>query len=177
MRVTGGRYKGRRIECPPGIIRPTMDKMREALFSILGSVEGLSVLDLFSGSGSVGIEAASRGAREVVIVEKDAGKRAIIKRNISVVEESIALRTMPVERFILRAARPFAVIFCDPPYAYEHKEDLLLRIGESALCDEHSTVAIHHPAKEELAAEVGPLRRTDSRKYGNARLSFYRRDA
>lgn len=152
-----------------------MDKMREALFSILGPVEGLSVLDLFSGSGSVGIEAASRGAGEVELVERDGGKRETIRKNLSLVESSVTLRTMPVERYVQRASRPFHVIFCDPPYAYKHKADLLARIGRSRLCSDDSVVVIHHPGSEELPMRIGPLLRSDIRRYGNARLSFYRR--
>ena len=63
MRITGGRYNGRTVKCPKGIIRPAMDRMRESMFSILGPMDGLSYLDLFSGSGSVGLEAASREGR------------------------------------------------------------------------------------------------------------------
>ena len=70
MRVTGGRYRGRTVKCPKGVIRPAMDRMRESLFNILGNISGESFLDLFSGSGVVGIEAASRGAEPVVLVEK-----------------------------------------------------------------------------------------------------------
>jgi 16S rRNA (guanine966-N2)-methyltransferase len=71
MRITGGQYRGRVVKCPPGVIRPAMDRMRESLFSILGSLEGMSFLDMFSGSGVVGLEAASRGAKPVHVVEKD----------------------------------------------------------------------------------------------------------
>ena len=65
MRITGGLYRGRGIKCPPGVIRPAMDRMRESLFAVLGNITGCSFLDLFSGSGIVGIEAASRGAASV----------------------------------------------------------------------------------------------------------------
>ena len=82
MRITGGIYRGRRIVCPPGIIRPAMDMMRESLFSILGPLEGMSFLDLFSGSGCVGIEAASRGASLVHLVEKDRQKREIGRAHV-----------------------------------------------------------------------------------------------
>jgi 16S rRNA (guanine(966)-N(2))-methyltransferase RsmD len=174
MRVTGGRYKGRHLECPPGVIRPAMDKMREALFSILGSVEGHSFLDLFSGSGAVGIDAASRGAWPVVLVERDRGKRPVILKNLALVESEILLRTMPVERYVQRATEPFDLIYCDPPYAYKHKSDLLARIGASPLCAAHTIVAMHHSAKEELPDRSGALELAESRRYGNARLSFLR---
>ncbi len=75
MRVTGGMYRGRRIDCPPGDIRPAMDRMRVSLFAVLGDLSGTSFLDLFSGSGVIGVEAASRGAAPVVLVERDARYR------------------------------------------------------------------------------------------------------
>ena len=85
MRITGGLYRGRTILCPPGEIRPAMDRMRESLFSILGDISQAPFLDLFSGSGLVGIEAASRGAQPVHLVELDAGKKATILKNIQFV--------------------------------------------------------------------------------------------
>ena len=100
MRVTGGIYGGRQVKCPKGVIRPSMDRMRESVFSILGNMEGLSFLDMFSGSGIIGIEAASRGAEPVVLVEKDFIKKNVIKENIAFVESDIQLRLMSVERYI-----------------------------------------------------------------------------
>ncbi len=110
MRVTGGEYGGRRINVPPGEIRPAMDRMRESVFSILGSAlgsfEGLGVLDLFSGSGSMALEALSRGARYAVLVERDRGKAKVVRQNFSYVEaERWKLVIAPVERYIKRAGR------------------------------------------------------------------------
>ena len=87
MRITGGKYCRRNVVCPPGVIRPAMDRMRESLFSILGDLTGCSFLDLFSGSGCVAIEAASRGASQIHLVEMDRGKKATIEKNLSFVEE------------------------------------------------------------------------------------------
>ena len=85
MRITGGKYCRRNVACPPGVIRPAMDRMRESLFSILGDLSGLSFLDLFSGSGCVAIEAASRGASPIHLVEMDRGKKETIEKNLSFV--------------------------------------------------------------------------------------------
>jgi 16S rRNA G966 N2-methylase RsmD len=114
MRVTGGEYGGRRIDVPPGEIRPAMDRMRESVFSILGSalgsLRGTTVLDLFSGSGSMALEALSRGARSAVLVERDRGKANVVRQNLSYVEpERWKLVIAPVERYLKRAggaARP-----------------------------------------------------------------------
>ena len=84
MRITGGVLRGRKIDCPVGIIRPAMDKMKESVFSILGDIEEHSFLDLFSGSGSIALEASSRGANPVVLVEKDKIKFNTIKKNIQI---------------------------------------------------------------------------------------------
>jgi 16S rRNA G966 N2-methylase RsmD len=109
MRVTGGEYGGRRIAVPSGEIRPAMDRMRESLFSILtsayGTLEGLSVLDLFSGSGSMALEALSRGARSAVLVERDRGKAAVIRENLAHIEPARwKLVIAPAERYVKRAA-------------------------------------------------------------------------
>lgn len=108
MRVTGGEYGGRRIAVPPGEIRPAMDRMRESLFSILtsgyGTLEGLTVLDLFSGSGSMALEALSRGARSAVLVERDRGKAAVIRANLAHVQAARwRLVIAPAERYVKRA--------------------------------------------------------------------------
>ena len=107
MRITGGRYSGRRITCPPGVIRPAMDRMRESVFAILGPLDGVSFLDLFSGSGVVGIEAASRGASRVVLVERDRKKRSAMEENARIVWDEagdapveLSIRSMPAERVL-----------------------------------------------------------------------------
>src|SRR5690606_22997869 len=100
MRITGGTHRGRLLECPPGIIRPAMDRMRESVFSILGPLAGLSFCDIFSGSGIIALEAASRGAFPVVSVEGDRGKRRILEKNAGIVPGVVDVSIMPAERFI-----------------------------------------------------------------------------
>ncbi len=125
MRVTGGIYRGRQVQCPPGDIRPSMDRMRQSLFQILGDLSGCAFLDLFSGSGIIAIEAASRGAGPVVLVEKDPRKRATCSQNVSFVEAPVEVLTMPAERFLARDARTFDYVFLDPPFAFAGKEGVL----------------------------------------------------
>lgn len=105
MRVTGGLYRGHTILCPPGVIRPSMDRVRQSLFSILGNIEGISFLNLFSGSGVIGIEAASRGAAPVLLVEKEPRKKPTVLKNIAFVESHIDLVVDPVERFLKTSQR------------------------------------------------------------------------
>jgi 16S rRNA (guanine966-N2)-methyltransferase len=97
MRITGGNYRGRILECPHGELelRPSMDRMRESVFAVLGGLEGLSFLDLFAGTGAIGLEAASRGAYPVVCVEKDRKKRETLIRNLNISERRIECKILP----------------------------------------------------------------------------------
>ncbi len=175
MRVTGGAYGGRSILCPPGVIRPSMDRMRQSLFSILGDMEGLSFLDLFSGSGVIGVEAASRGASPVLLVEKDPRKRATILKNISFVESAIDLVTSPVERFLRSDGRQWDLIFLDPPFDYPSKAAVL----DDACAPRHlageGLAIIHLHTAERLETERPGLELADRRAYGQSLLLFFRR--
>ena len=111
MRITGGVLRGRIIKCPDGIIRPAMDRMRESVFSILGDLSGKSFLDLFSGSGTIAIEAVSRGASQVELCEKDKIKVNTVLENVSITEKDVGVKIkchfMPVEYFIKRCKSSF----------------------------------------------------------------------
>ncbi len=122
MRIVAGRAKGRRLAPPAGATRPTSDRVREALFSSVGAalpLEGARVLDLFAGTGAVGLEAASRGAARVVLVESDRRALAVVRRNVATVAlPGVEVVASPVTRFLDRQqAEPFDVVFADPPYA------------------------------------------------------------
>ncbi|MCF7927560.1 MAG: 16S rRNA (guanine(966)-N(2))-methyltransferase RsmD [Spirochaetales bacterium] len=173
MRITGGSYLNRRITCPPGIIRPAMDRMRESAFSILGDLYGLSFLDLFSGSGIIGFEAASRGASPVVLVEGDRKKRQTILANIRQLEAPARLVLKPAERYLSNPDGTFDLVFLDPPFNYPNKEKLLEKVGSSGCCTEAGTVMIHYPRENELPETIGPLSRFDERQYGRSMLAFY----
>ncbi|MCQ2604573.1 MAG: 16S rRNA (guanine(966)-N(2))-methyltransferase RsmD [Spirochaetia bacterium] len=176
MRVTGGIYSGRTVRCPKGVIRPSMDRMRESVFSILGNIEGLSFLDLFSGSGIIGIEAASRGASPVVLVEKDFIKKNVIRENYSFVESDISLRLMSVERYIqLAEPKSFNLIFLDPPFPRQEKKKLIDKIGEKQILRDGGILMIHYPAEDELdRVEFEHFRLIDKRKYGRSIVLFFR---
>ncbi len=176
MRITGGIYRGRRILCPPGVIRPAMDRMRESLFSILGSLEGECFLDLFSGSGLVGIEAASRGAGIVDLVEMDRKKKDTIKRNISFVESQINLYMMSAQSFMRRTSRTYGIIYADPPFPMGKKEKLVLQAQECSILKQEGMFIIHHPAEEQWDERIGRLRCIDVRTYGRSVLRFFRYD-
>ena len=176
MRITGGKYRGRTVACPPGIIRPAMDMMRESLFSILGNLEGFSWLDLFTGSGCVGIEAASRGASPVHLVEKDRIKKATIEKNISMVETEIQLFMADVNRFIPTAKRQYDIVYADPPFPMEGKMALAEAVDKVKLLPSGGLFIIHYPAEEknQWSERIGNLLCYDERKYGRSILRFYR---
>lgn len=151
-----------------------MDMMRESVFSILGSLQGGSFLDLFSGSGIIGLEAASRGAAPVCCVERDRAKFPQLLKNVSLSEERIECHCLPVERFILRNKDQWSYIFCDPPFPYQFKPKLVEMIGERGLLADNGILIIHYPDKEAMPAVAAGLIMTDERKYGRSTVRFYR---
>ena len=191
MRITGGKYLNRTIlfpkSGPGGDIRPSMDRMRQSVFNILGDLTGRSFLDLFAGSGIIGLEAASRGAAPVILVEKDKRKRETILKNMAWVETDIKLYSVPVESYIARCSagdddknsRVFDVIFLDPPFGYGYKEDLVGRVASGRLLTEHGLLIIHHPKQEAWPTAIGKpgecmLSKTDERHYGQSVVDMYK---
>ncbi len=175
MRITGGKYTNRKIKCPPGIIRPAMDRMRESMFSILGDLTGLSFLDLFSGSGIVGIEAASRKAEKVILVEKDRRKKNVILNNISFVETKINLLLYPVKYYIKSCKETFDIIYLDPPFNMKNKMDYISLIAKKNLLKSKGIIFIHIPKEDEYKEGIESFSIYDIRKYGGSILLFYRR--
>lgn len=122
MRIIAGEWRGRTIEAPPGsVTRPTADRVRETLFSMLvsrlGSFEGLRVADLFAGSGALGLEALSRGAAHATFVEANAMAAAAIRRNLEALSAGARAHVMIGSALLLPKAEPFDLILADPPYA------------------------------------------------------------
>src|ERR671939_956986 len=122
MRVIAGIYRGRRLKVPPGVrTRPTADRVREALFSILGDVEDARVADLFAGSGALGIEALSRGAATATFVERDAGAVGVLRFNLAAlgIVEDVEVFEWDALRWLetVAGSLEFDVVFLDPPYS------------------------------------------------------------
>ena len=175
MRVIGGIYGGRKVKCPPGEIRPSMDSRRESLFSILGNLEGQSFLDLFAGSGVVGIEAASRGAEPVLLIEKDRGKKNVVLENLTIVNTDISLWIMDVRRYIDTAKQKWDLIYADPPFPFTGRKEIILKIDKQNILAENGIIIMHHPSSDTWEKTVGNLECFDVRKYGGSILSFFRR--
>ena len=173
MRITGGVLRGRQVKVPAGLIRPAMDKMRESIFSILGDVSGISFLDIFSGSGILALEAASRGAADIEAVEMDPLKRKTLLANVKISPVRINCRFMPAELYVKRAKRHFDIIFCDPPFPYRYKWELLQAIAASPLVKEGSRLLLHHPREDFEGKSWGNFVLEDTREYGRSTVFFF----
>ncbi|AEJ19577.1 RsmD family RNA methyltransferase [Gracilinema caldarium] len=174
MRITGGQLCGRRVEVPDGVIRPAMDRMRESVFAILGDLTGKSFLDIFSGSGIIALEAASRGANPVDAVEMDPLKRKTLIKNVSISPVKINCHFMSAELFVKRAKKPFDYIFCDPPFPYRFKQQLAASISQSKLVIDGSVVLLHRPREDQFPTTLEQLHLIDRREYGRSIVDFYR---
>lgn len=177
MRVISGSAKGHRLTAPKGSrIRPALDQVKEAIFNILYDVEGLRVLDLFAGTGSIGIEALSRGAAEAVFVEEWGKAVEHIHKNLEHTKLSARSRVMrqSVAKAIPLLARKglrFDLIFVDPPYLKGLLNPTLAELGSSPIAPPGALVVVEHHPKEPVEAHEG-LALTDSRKYGQTLISF-----
>lgn len=177
IRVSGGNLRGRRLEVPAGI-RPSEGKIKEALFSIWADrLSAASFLDLFAGSGAVGIEALSRGALTATFVEARRPVSLALKRNLALLpREAWRVRMEEVETALVaeqRAGSRYELIFLDPPYARTADESLLSACD--AVLEEGGRIAAEHDSRSRLPLEIGPLIRIEARRYGESTLTFYGR--
>jgi len=182
MRIIAGKYRSRTLRSLKGqMLRPTSDRLRETLFNILGpAVGGGTFVDLYAGTGAVGIEALSRGARHVIFIEQHAPAVALIRRNL----ESLGIGAeaevlgMNVARAIerLEARHVHAqFVFLDPPYAADIEyESALEALGESPLVAPDGRVIVEHLRNRELPERAGDLELARVVEQGDAALSFYR---
>ena len=175
LRISGGLRRGMKLASAPGI-RPTSGWLRQALFDIWSArLPGASFLDLFAGSGAVGIEAASRGARRVVLVEGDPGTHALLVRNVRRVELAglTALRIDLPHQLDRRLADRFDLIFADPPYDFAAHRDLL--VAAEARLEEGGEIALEHRWRDGEPQAPASLEAIDRRRYGDSGLALYRR--
>ncbi|MFK7897522.1 MAG: 16S rRNA (guanine(966)-N(2))-methyltransferase RsmD [Myxococcota bacterium] len=179
MRIISGSLRGRDLGAVPKGVRPTSDRVRESLFSALGSVEGAHVLDLFAGTGALGLEAYSRGAARVVYVERSRSvARALTQRleRLSLAEEpSIQMHVVDAMKGIARLAamdgEAFDLAFLDPPYADEDREALVETLFESGVLSPDARVVVEGPTRHPLRPLPG-VRIVDERKYGDTQLTW-----
>jgi len=173
MRVIGGEFRSRRLQSMPGMdVRPTPDKIREALFNIIApEIEDAVFVDAYAGTGAVGIEALSRGARHAVFIEKDRATVQLIKDNLASLGAESRARVMQGNAALLLGGIEADIVFVDPPYAKEREYRAALEALESK---PPALAIVQHATRFELADDYGPLHRTRVAKYGDNTLSFYR---
>ena len=158
MRITSGKYCGLRVQCPPGEIRPAMDRMRESMFAILRDMQECSFLDLFAGSGIMALEAASRGAKKLYLVEKDKRKSKTLYANMKIAQEvEVKICIMDVQRFIRALRGGFDFIHLDPPFLFPNKELLLDILGRNPRMSKETLITIHYPKEDDLSEKIGNL--------------------
>jgi 16S rRNA (guanine(966)-N(2))-methyltransferase RsmD len=151
-----------------------MDRMRESVFAALGDLSGFSFLDIFSGSGIIALEAASRGAVEVEAVEADRQKRKTLLENTALSPVRIRCRFMAAELYVKRARRAFDLIFCDPPFSYRFKWELVRDIAASPLVRQGTRLLLHRPRGDFHDEPIPFLVKADSREYGGSVVDFFR---
>ena len=178
MRIIGGSSRGRRLNGPSLGTRPTAGRVKAALFNILSDrISGARFLDLFAGTGAIGIEALSRGAGQVTFVESDADCVRVIKSNLrrSGYEHLAEVRCITATRFLKqRIPEPYDVVFVDPPYHGDEPADVLPLLGCNAIIAANGVVIIEHFHKAPPPAQVDRLILTKSYRYGDTFLSIYK---
>ncbi len=182
MRIIGGKYRGLRLATLRGDkLRPTSDQLRETLFDVLGgTIENTRFLDLYAGTGAVGLEALSRGALETVFVERHRPAAEIIQHNLAALKIRsgfcvMACAVLPgLERLASQGER-FNFVFLDPPYAeFREYHHALRQLGRPGVLTGSSLVIAEHSRQTLLEEGYGNLRRTRTIRHGDAQLSFFR---
>jgi len=183
LRIIAGSAKGRRLLSPGGTrIRPTSDRVKEALFSILSglldSFADCSVLDIFAGTGNLGIEALSRGASRAIFVDNHRDSAALVKKNLELTGFSdrsrvICREALAALKALEESGELFRLVFIDPPYHGGLPAKVLKFLSASRLLEDGAIVVVEHSASETVGEEFGPLREFDGRTYGDTALTFY----
>ncbi|MBI5708900.1 MAG: 16S rRNA (guanine(966)-N(2))-methyltransferase RsmD [Candidatus Eisenbacteria bacterium] len=179
MRVIAGTLGGRRLAAPRGRgTRPTSDRVREALFMALEPLAGLRVVDLYAGSGALGIEALSRGAARADFVERDREARRALEQNLGALGLTDRARVWPlaVLRELARLAAALAaadLVLADPPYGGEEARAALAALGRAGVLRAGTRVVVEHHAKDAVPERAGTLSRVRERKYGETVVSTY----
>lgn len=179
MRVITGKARGIQLKTPDGMLtRPTADRVKEALFSIINfDLPDASVLDLFGGTGQLGIEALSRGARRAVFVDAREDACRLIRENLkrtNLEPEGQVVRSDYLD-YLNRCAEQFSIILLDPPYAEEYLEKAIKRIMEIDILQTDGIIVAERPIGKPLSLECGGYQRSKDYKYGKTLLTIYRK--
>jgi 16S rRNA (guanine(966)-N(2))-methyltransferase RsmD len=182
MRIIGGEFRSRLIEMPKGVdMRPTQDKVRQAIFNVLGNVAGANVLELFAGSGAFGIEALSRGAKYVTFVDNNSICIKTIRKNLeslNVPESSYELvwaNALSVFARMERDEGKFDLVFLDPPYYKNIARKCLSNIDAYDILSQNSLVVVEHFKKDSLEFDLKTLVFEKEKQYGDTVISIFRK--
>ena len=179
MRVITGKARGVQLKTPDGMqTRPTIDRVKEALFSIINfDIPGAAVLDLFGGTGQLGIEALSRGAKSAVFVDSSETACALIRENLkrTKLEQGSKVVRSDYLSFLNRTKEKYDIIFLDPPYAEVFLENALKRITEIDILQSNGIIVAECPLGKELPWEFEGYTRSRDYKYGKILLTIYRK--
>ena len=179
MRVISGKARGTILRTPEGLrTRPTADRVKEAMFSIIQfDLPNAKVLDLFAGTGQLGIEAVSRGAKSAFFVDSQASACSLIKENLKKtrLEEYARVINSDYTAFLNTCTDKFDIIFLDPPYAEVFLENSLKMITEIDILQTNGIIVTERPLGKELLLEFSGYERSKDYKYGNTLLTLYRR--
>ncbi len=176
MRITTGKYRNRKLHMPKGI-RPTQDKVRKALFDILGDIAGLTFLELYAGSGAVGLEALSRGAAWLTLVESNHHSVLAIKRNIALLDISTYdlyyLEAEKAVKLMSLDKKNFDIIFIDPPYSRDMAKKILQTLEGYDILSPNGLIIVQHSRLEQLPGAGLNFNLVKEAKYGDTWLSIF----
>jgi len=182
MRIIAGRHRGKRLEAPKGdAVRPTSERAREAVFDILAhgrfadgpAYEDVRIVDAFAGTGAMGLEAISRGARFATFIERDGFARRVLQRNIATMGESAKCAVLVADAVKPPRGSPCELAFVDPPYGEAMGEAALMGLAAAGWLGAGALVVLERGARETFAAPAGFVL-LDERRYGAARILFLR---
>lgn len=178
MKIIAGRLKGRKLKAPKGLAtRPVLARVREAIFNVLGNIEGVRVLDLYAGTGAVGIEALSRGARSLVAVDRGYKQCCVIRENLSTTGMDAVVMRSNVKTALEKLhnnGSVFDFIFADPPYESGIAQKTVVSVFNKGLLSDSGVMALTVHRSEELPSEEDNYEMIFDRPYGETRLVIYK---
>lgn len=179
MRIITGSAKGTRLKTPRGMgTRPTGDRVKESVFNILGPfLADANVLDLFAGTGNLGLEALSRGAASALFIDKSSASVSLVRENINLTKLTEMAEVLKGDALTLldrlvKDKKQFELIFCDPPYNKGLVETILAKIDNSDILSMKGIVVVEHSKHEQIRAEFNQLKVKRTEKYGETLVSF-----
>ncbi len=181
MRIIAGTYASRRLETLKGqATRPTLDKVKEAVFSALGGMfDGGTMLDLYAGSGAIGLEAVSRGMNQAVLVDQSHAAAEIIRKNIALLgcqkhTRLLAMNDRKALSLLAKEGVQFDLVYLDPPYEKQHNEEVMTYLVEHGMLKNGARVVIEAKKEENYTQTFGPLQHQKEKVYGIMKITYYR---